>query len=107
MTEPLSKLNAKVLSEHLHSKFKVHLDSDGKHMLELEIDEVIEPSAPPSLEQFFLILKGPRSPRLNQCTHRMEHEKLGTFDLFITAIAGDDHSITYEAVFNRLRKQQS
>ena len=107
MPESLHKLNAKLLSEHLHSKFKVHLDRDGKETLELEIDQIIEPPAPPSLEQFFLVLKGPRSPRLDQCTHRMDHEKLGTFDLFITAIAGDEHSITYEAVFNRFRKQQS
>ncbi|PYP83441.1 MAG: hypothetical protein DMG65_24365 [Candidatus Angelobacter sp. Gp1-AA117] len=105
MTEPLNKLNAKLLSEHLHSKFKVQLD--GKDTLDLEIAEVTEPQAPPSLEQFFLVLKGPRSPRLAQRTHRMEHEKLGTFDLFVTAIAGDDQSTTYEAVFSRFRKQQS
>lgn len=105
MTEPLSKLNAKLLSEHLHTRFKVHLD--GKHTLELEIAEVIEPQSPPSLEQFFLVLKGPCSPRLVQRIHRMEHEKLGTFDLFITTIAGDDQSTTYEAVFNRFRNKQS
>lgn len=105
MTEPLNKLNAKLLSEQLHTKFKVHVD--GKETLELEIAEVTEPQAPPSLEQFFLVLKGPRSPRLIQRTHRLEHEKLGTFDLFITAIAGDDQSITYEAVFSRFRNKQS
>ena len=102
MPESLNKLNAKVLSEHLHSKFKVHLD--GATTLELEIAQVNEPQAPPNVEQFFLVLKGPHAPRLDQRIHRLEHEKLGTFDLFITAIAGDDHSITYEAVFSRFRK---
>src|SRR5436305_11909785 len=105
MTETLTKLNAKVLSEHLHTKFKVHLDET--QTMELEIEQVTEPNAPPSLEQFFLVLKGPQSPRLAQRIHRMEHEKLGTFDLFITAIAGDENSTTYEAVFSRFRQKQS
>ena len=105
MTEPLSKLNAKLLSEHLHTCFKVHLD--GNDVLDLEIDEVTESQAVPRLEQFFLVLKGPCSPRLPQRIYHMEHEQLGTYDFFITAIAGDDQSTSYEAVFSRQRNKQS
>jgi hypothetical protein len=39
-----------------------------------------------------------------QQIHTLEHDKLGRFAIFLTAIAGDAESITYESVFHRLRK---
>ena len=104
MADSLDKLNAKVLSEHLHTKFKVHLEDADP--IELEIVEVAEPPAIPKLELFVLNLRGPCSPRLIQRVHRLEHETLGIFEIFLTPIAGDEQSTTYEAVFNRFRKQQ-
>jgi len=103
MADPLEKLNAKVLSENLHTKFKVHLE--GTDAVELEIAEITEPPTLPKLELFVLILRGPSSPRLMQSVHRLEHEKLGAFQIFLTPITGDEQSTTYEAVFNRFRKQ--
>jgi len=104
MADSLDKLNAKILSEHLHTKFKVHLEGGDT---ELEIVEINEPPAVPKLELFVLILRGPSSARLIQRVHRLEHETLGAFEIFLTPIAEDEQSTTYEAVFNRFRKQQS
>jgi hypothetical protein len=39
-----------------------------------------------------------------QQIHTLEHDKLGRFAIFLTAIAGDAESITYESVFHRFRK---
>jgi hypothetical protein len=39
-----------------------------------------------------------------QHIHTLEHDKLGRFDIFLTAVAGDAQSITYESVFHRFRK---
>ena len=103
MADPLEKLNAKILSENLHTKFKVHLE--GTDAVELEIIEVTEPSTVPKLELFVVNLRGPYSPRLIQQVHRLEHEKLGIFEIFLTPVAEDKQSTTYEAVFNRFRKQ--
>jgi uncharacterized protein DUF6916 len=105
MTDPLQKLTAKVLSEHLHTNFRVHRDKHGP--VDLEIVEVTEPSSPPQLESFVLVLRGPKTPFLEQRTHHLEHEKLGAFDIFITAIAADAQSTTYEVIFNRFRQQRS
>jgi len=104
MSSPLDNFNSQTFSEQLHTKFKVL--PTGAEPLELELVEVTERNAAPKMEQFSLLFRGPHSPRLPQQIHGLEHEKLGTFELFLTAIAGDQESITYEAVFHRFRKNQ-
>src|SRR5258707_11395654 len=103
MSSPLEKLNSKVFSEQLHTKFLVPLD--GRDALPLELVEVQEGSAAPGMELFFLHFRGPQSPRLVQQIHSLQHEKLGSLDLFLTAIAGDQEGITYESVFHRYLKK--
>jgi len=72
----------------------------------LELAEVNERPTPPDIELFSLVFHGPAAPRLPQQIHHFEHAALGAFDLFITAIAGDDQGISYEAVFHRLLKKK-
>ena len=103
MSDATVKLDSKAFAAQLHTQFKVHA-GDGDPMV-VELFEVLEPSAPPQVELFLLHFRGPRSPRLPQRIHHFDHEKLGAFDLFITAIEADERGIAYEAVFNRLRKQ--
>ena len=105
MSDPLHEFDAKSFAAHLQTKFKVHL-GDGNSLL-LELAEVREPAVPPQVELFILNFRGPRVPRLQQQTYPFAHEALGQFDLFLTAIAGDEQSTEYEAVFHRLRKKKS
>ena len=102
--EKLDQLNAKVFSQQLHTKFKVHVDSRGP--LELELAEVNERQTAPRIELFSLIFRGPAVPRLMQQTHRLEHGELGTFDIFLTPVGLDDKGTLYEAVFHRFGKPQ-
>lgn len=89
--------------EQLHTRFKIA--TDGIPKMELELAEVNEPAAPPQVELFTLTFRGPRAPVLPQKIHRVEHAKLGAFDLFLTAVAADQQGTAYEAVFNRMRKK--
>jgi len=102
METPLEKLNAKTFAEHLHTKFKVQHDNST---VALELADVIERDISPKIELFFLVFQGPVSPRLPQQIHKVEHDKLGTIPIFLTAVAGDAEGISYEAVFNRCRKK--
>ena len=102
METPLEKLNAKTFAEHLHTRFKVQ---HGNSTVALELAEVTERDIAPRVEAFCLIFHGPVSPRLPQQILRLEHENLGTIPIFLTAIAGDAEGISYEAVFNRIRKK--
>lgn len=98
------KLDSKTFATQLHTQFKIHTGEGASVVVELV--EVLEPLAPPQVELFLLHFRGPRAPRLPQRIHQLDHEKLGAFDLFITAIEADEQGIVYEAVFNRLRNQQ-
>ena len=102
MSTPLKQLNAQVFREQLHTKFKVA--GDGGEPLVLELDEVEERNDSPRMEFFSLHFVGPFTPRLAQRTHRLEHEKLGDFEIFLTAVAGDPQQGTvYESIFHRFR----
>ena len=65
-----------------------------------------KPTAP-NLELFSLEFRGPHSPRLNQQIHHFEHEKLGAFELFLTAVGVDQEGLVYEVIFHRFCKPQS
>lgn len=102
MPTPLDNLNAKIFREQLHSQFTVHHDPTGT--ITLELVDVVENDLSPKMELFSLQFRGPAAPRIAQHIHTLEHEKLGRFDIFLTAVAGDAQSITYESVFHRFRK---
>jgi hypothetical protein len=103
MSTPLEDLNAKLFREQLNSPFKVQHDPSGT--IALELVDVIENDLSPRMELFSLHFRGPFRPRLDQQTHRLEHEKLGDFEIFLTPISADQQNGTiYEAVFHRFRK---
>jgi hypothetical protein len=103
MANPPSQVDSKVFAAHLHTAFTVQ--TNGGDSLSLELDAVRELPSPPAYEAFSLVFRGPAHTRLPQQTHRFEHGSLGSFEIFVTAIAGDAESISYEAVFARKRKQ--
>jgi len=102
MPTSLEDLNSKVFREQLHTQFKVQT---GAQPLQLELVEVEERDDSPKIECFSLHLRGPVSPRLEQKIHQLEHERLGEFEIFLTAISGDAQGTVYESVFHRFRKQ--
>ena len=103
MSTPLDDLNAKIFREQLHSQFKAHQDNTVP--ITLELVDVVESSQSPKMELFSLSFHGPFRPRLDQRTHRLEHEKLGEIEIFLTPISADQQDGTmYEAVFHRFRK---
>jgi len=102
MSTPLESLNSKSFSEQLHTQFR--LLREGLEPLPLELIEVREGDTSPKIELFSLHFRGPAAPRMAQEIHTLEHDKLGRFDIFLTAIAGDAEGITYESVFHRFRK---
>ena len=105
MPNPLDALNSKIFTEQLHTKFKVELN--GQPPVELELVEVKDRETAPKIELFSLEFRGPHAPRLNQQIHHFEHEKLGAFDLFLTAVGVDQEGLVYEVVFHRFRQPQS
>lgn len=48
---------------------------------------------------FRLEFTGPPEPLLEQRTYRMQHDELGTIEIFIVPIGRDEKAATYEAIF--------
>jgi len=95
-------LTCRTFSGLLRTTFRVLLP--GSPPLPLELTEVTEHSSSPQVESFSLIFRGPLAPRLPQQIHKVEHDKLGAFDLFLVPIGLEKERMCYQAVFNRLRK---
>jgi len=95
-------LTCQAFSGLLRNTFRVLLP--GSPPLPLELTEVTEHSSSPQVESFSLIFRGPLAPVLPQQIHKVEHDKLGAFDLFLVSIGPDKAGTCYQAVFNRLRK---
>lgn len=101
----LEKLNTNVLSAHLHTNFKVQVE--GSDPVTLELIEVAETSSSPQFEQFSAFFLGPNARWLGQGIHRLEHDKLGSFDLFLVPVGADEGGTRYEAAFARYRDNQT
>ena len=102
MSDSLAKLTSEIFAKHLHSRFKL---ASGEPSMELLLTTVDERQSSPQIESFSLIFRGPRTPQLPQKIYRLEHEELGAFDIFLTPVGADQDGVSYEAVFNRVRKE--
>lgn len=104
MNDFLDSVSGETFKQQLHTSFRVQ----GANLapVSLELVAVNEPPSTPGVEVFSLHFHGPSAPRLPQQIWRFQHDTMGAFDLFITAISGDAGGITYEAVFHRLLKKR-
>jgi hypothetical protein len=86
---------------YLHQTFCVHLS--GGERIELELESVVELGQafrPGSRAPFSIHFLGPPSKYyLQQQTCRLEHEHLGSLDLFIVPLGPEAGRMRYEAIF--------
>ena len=99
----LDRIEKSAFAENLKTKFRASLDDSNA--VEVELVEIQEAPSTPRQEQFALHFRGPDDVFLPQQTYRMEHERLGTFDLMLVPIGKNEQGFIYEAVFNRLIPQ--
>jgi hypothetical protein len=101
----LGSLTAAAFAEHLATVFRLQA---GGQELPIELVEVQRASyagKPAAVgpagrrEPFTLLFRGPRTPYALQGIHRLEHDQLGTLELFLVPIGPDDAGMRYEAVF--------
>lgn len=97
MSAPLTE---KEFSKHVNTKFRIA----GEPPLELELTEVkgylSKPNEQTGMERFSAFFRGPGDRYLPQASYPLEHEVMGTFDLFLVPISRDEKGLRYEAVFN-------
>jgi len=101
----LDQIPLSAFESAVHGQFRAtHADESP---IELQLLEVIRPAQPDTapFECFSLRFIGPPERLLAQGIVRLEHDRLGSFELFLVPIAREAAGIRYEAVFNRSRSR--
>jgi hypothetical protein len=100
-----SQLTEKEFSKHLNTKFRIA----GDDPIDLELTEVkgylSKPNEETGMERFSAYFYGPSDRYLRQASYPLEHDIMGTFDLFLVPIARDEKGLRYEAVFNYFKEK--
>jgi hypothetical protein len=107
----LDHLHAATFGAQLNSSFRIHLSP--RHIVEVELVDVTErgstdgkqPWGAVRQERFSIVFRGPPEGLLQQGMYQMQHDHLGAFELFLVPVGRDKDGVYYEAVFNRLRRQ--
>lgn len=98
----LDKLTSADFLPYLHQPFTIYLEGDAPYLLELaSIAELGEPYGPGGRKSFSLIFTNPRKDAyLTQRIYRLEHEKVGSLELFLVPLGPDPSGMRYEAIFS-------
>ena len=101
---PLEELTPAALAQSINTTFRCQAEHAPAVDLKL-IETTATPSAP-QYESFSIVFRGPSHPLLPQGIYQLQHDAIGTFDLFIVPIRQDQDGLYYEACFNRLRSEK-
>jgi hypothetical protein len=83
----------------VNSTFRLHT-AEGD--LAMRLVEFEEGRASTEYEQFSLIFSADEGAPPEQGVYHVEHNEVGSFDLFLVPIAANGGGIDYQAVFNRI-----
>ena len=102
----LETFTADTFRPYIGDTFRIH--RDVSQPLDTSLIEVTELGRKPAgaanarftRAPFSIVFRGPRDILLPQRIYRIEHNQIGTFDLFLVPIGSDSDGLRYEAVFN-------
>jgi hypothetical protein len=89
-----------MFSGDVGGKYLMHY-GEGK-TAELELISAADVGSSARQVQFSLEFRAPVDAPLAQGSYRIDHDKLGTLDLFLVPIGRDQKGVRYEAIFNRV-----
>jgi hypothetical protein len=99
----MAVISEQEFSRHLNTKFRVKVEAPRP--IELELEEIKSyqrlQSENDKLERFSLYFRGPGDLLLPQHLYPLEHDSLGSVELFLVPIGNDERGLRYEAVFNQ------
>lgn len=105
--EAMSKLPPQSQFEaHLGEDFRLHAGPEEAFAVTLIDVTGLRPKEPPqdgpapARPTFSIVFRAPPDCRLAQRIYRLEHDEVGSFELFLVPIGPDRQGQRYEAVFN-------
>lgn len=97
MSDPLSREH---FAEHLGDTFRLEAEGSTGSLTLLEASPLESTARKDEREPFSLVFRGAKEEVLPQRIYRLEHEALGSLDIFLVPIGPDGEGMRYEAVFN-------
>jgi hypothetical protein len=96
----LSAVKADDFTPHTGSRYRLQAGGTAQP-IDLELVEVATSGQAPRSNRraFSLVFRGPRGLWLRQGIFRLEHDAMGTLELFLVPITPDPQGPLYEAVF--------
>lgn len=101
----LENFSVDTFSPRVGEPFRIGVDGSGEQDLQLVEAVMIGTASAKSWAEkgnrgpFSLVFRGRRDAVLQQRTYRMEHDGIGSFDIFLVPIGADAEGMRYEAVF--------
>jgi hypothetical protein len=99
---PLDTLELADFAGHLGTRFRLRRAEGGA--LELTLVEASphphRPHSPGRRRGFSLVFRSPSPDRLPQGVYRLDHDEMGSLELFLVPIGPQEGGMRYEAVFN-------
>lgn len=97
----LENFTIETFSEHLGGTFNIRPDDTGQVDVELISATGLGGSTGEEMprQPFSIVFRGPGDVLLPQRIYRMQHDKIGSFELFLVPIGPDEKGLRYEAVF--------
>ena len=90
-------------SEQLNTKFRLHYAPSKS--ADVELVKVKDLGSTPSHTQFSCIFVAPPEVPIFQSIFRLEHDRLGSFQLFLVPVGKDARGVEFEAIFNRFHAE--
>lgn len=97
----LEILTRDTFAQHLNTQFQVQ--NGAASSVSVELIEATATGSLPSHESFSIEFRGPSDIFLPQGIYHVDHDQIGSFDLFIVPIRKDKDGLYYEACFSHLR----
>jgi len=96
----LAALTAAAFSPHTGSRYLLRPRGGGE-AIPLELIEVTPGAPVPGRKRqgFSLVFRGPHRPGVPQAIYQLEHEAMGTLEIFLVPVTPDPRGALYEAVF--------
>ena len=88
-------------TKQLDTLFKVNVAPKPIDLKLVEVKGFVSgANDPPNMERFSLFFNGPADFYLPQRTYELQHEQMGSLEIFLVTIGQDESGFRYEAVFN-------
>jgi hypothetical protein len=95
----LEGLSAETFEGRAGERFGAEFEPGATTELELVEVSRLPASGIGRADPFSLVFRAPRGAQHEQRIYRLEHDELGTFELFLVPIQPDDRGPLYQAVF--------